>query len=321
MAIRYKKITFKSTNVRIEFDLKKHAVYLLFSLIWFVSRPLAKYIVKKVFFTPLGYKLSDNEKVMIKNARSFTFKSGDKTLQGYQWGKGPAVVFIHGWAGHGIQFHRYFDGLIKAGFSVLTFDHVGHGKSDGNESSYFEFTDAVTRFIDQQRNLPIQAIVAHSFGASAVINCLFKTQMNIKTILIAPALSLRNLLEETFDRYGVPLAIFKAYLKDLEKKLGHEFATENPKDLIKCISSDMLIVHDTNDKAISYEESWKASLLQNNIRLYSTRGLGHIRILKDKQLIKEMVKKIISYSKPSSVRGFTAPGQNPTNSSLIAATR
>lgn len=295
MAVSYRNSFFKSTNVRFNKKFSVHVTYLFFSVIWTISRSLAKNIVKALFFKPQEYTLSEKEKDMIKNARSFTFPSGDKTIQGYQWGKGPAVIFIHGWAGRGIQFFQYVDLLIEDGFSVFTFDHVGHGDSDGKTSNYFEFSNAVTGFMMFQKDLEIHAIVAHSLGGSAVINYLWQTRRNIKTILIAPALSLIDTLDQTFFRYGVPMPVFKSLIKEIEMETGHEFEKENPINLITTLDSDILIVHDTKDKAISYEDSWKISLLQDNIRLYSTQGLGHIRILKDKVLVKEIIGKIKSW--------------------------
>ncbi|MCP3876269.1 MAG: alpha/beta fold hydrolase [Desulfobacteraceae bacterium] len=293
MTISYRNPSIKSTNVRLNNDFKIHFFHLFFSLLWMLSRSLAKYVVKTLFFKPQVYKMNEKENQMIQTSQRFSFQAGGKTIQGYQWGKGPAVVFIHGWAGCGIQFYRYFDLLIKAGFSVYTFDHTGHGHSQGKTSNYFEFSNSVYEFMALQRDVEVQAIVAHSLGASATINYLWRTQNNIKTILIAPALSLIETLDLAFLKYGVPLCIFKALLKDIEDETGHLFAKENPIDQIKTLYSDILMVHDTNDKAISYEESWKASLLQENIRLFSTSGLGHIKILKDDELTKEIVRNIM----------------------------
>ena len=292
MTVSYGNSLLKSTNVRVYKKLSIWFAYLFFSVTWKISRPLAKHIVKVLFFKPQKYKLTERENNMIKNARSFTFQSGDKTIQGYEWGKGPAIIFIHGWAGRGIQFLQYFDLLINAGYSVFTFDHVGHGDSEGQTSNYFEFSNAVISFMMFKKKLEIHAIVAHSLGASAVVNYLWQTGRKIKTILIAPALSLIDTLDQTFSRYGVPKAVFKSLIKEIETETGHEFEKENPASLITMLDSDILIVHDTHDKAISYEDSWKISLLNDNIRLYSTRGLGHIRILKDKALAREIIRKI-----------------------------
>jgi len=292
MAVEYRNLTLKGTNVRFNNMIKTRLTHLFFSLMGTLYRPLAEFWVKKLFFTPPRYHLSDGEQQMIHMATPFAFQVRDQKIRGYRWGKGPAIIFIHGWGGSGVQFSPYFKPLTEAGFSVFTFDHPGHGGSDGRTSSYFEFSDAVEQFMVHHETLDIHAIVAHSLGGSAVINYLWKTQKNIKTILFAPALSLIETLDQTFSRYGVPSELFYALIEKLEKKTGHRFERENPVHLMLRLSSDILIVHDTEDKAIPYEESWSASLRQENIRLFPTKGLGHIRILKDETLAGQMMEKI-----------------------------
>ncbi len=284
MPVQYKRSSKKGTNVRYINIVFKVFTGFIFYLIRPVSRSLVKYMVANLFFKPRKYQLSETEKNIIQKAHPFKFSSNGRTLQGYQWGEGPAVVFIHGWSGRAVQFYSYFDFLIRAGFSVLSFDHIGHGDSDGKTSSYFEFSDALKNFMDLQKDQDVRAIVAHSLGASAAVNYLWKTGNKIQTVLISPALFLVEMLEQTFSGYGVPKFAYQSVIRDIEIRTGHEFDKENPIDLIKTIPARLLIVHDIVDQAVSYEDSWRASLIHENIRLYSTKGLGHIRILRDESL-------------------------------------
>ncbi|MCF6246627.1 MAG: lysophospholipase [Desulfobacula sp.] len=299
MTISYKQTPIKSTNVRLNLDFRQRFIKFFFSFIWLVSSALSRLIIQRLFFRPLVYTLSENQKRILSKAKVFYFQSNvevgnDKILKAYQWGKGPAVVFIHGWAGRGIQFSRYISSLTQAGFSVLTFDHIGHGESDGKTANYFRFSNAVYDFLETRPQLDVHTIVAHSLGASAVINYLWRSKRKINTILIAPALNLIEMLNVTFERYGVPIAAFNALIDEIEVNSGRSFALENPIDLLSKVTQNILIVHDTKDKAVPYEESWNASLLQNNISLFPTNGLGHIRILEDESLIAHLVKRIES---------------------------
>ncbi len=298
MAVSYKSTSIKSTNVRFYGDIGNRLSYAIFSVIWFFSEPLAKFLVKYLFFRPQKYAISADQKAFLEKAVPFTFMSGKKKIQAYKWGQGPAILFVHGWAGQGVQFMPFFKPVLASGCSVVTFDHVGHGASDGMFANYFEFSKAVYNLIVNHRDLDIKAVVAHSLGGSAVVNFLSRTRLNIKVILIAPALSLIDTLNTTFIKYGVPLHIFKSLLKDLEQETGHEFAKENPVDLIQDITSDIYLVHDFKDKAISFEESRKVSLRQDNISLYPKYGLGHIRILKDDSVVNDVVKTINSRATP-----------------------
>ncbi len=297
MTISYKHSSFESTNVRFVKDVKTFIISKFFLILWTIAKTIVKQIVRFLFFKPQKYKLSPQEIQMLKTAEVFQFNSGDDILTGYKWGQGPSILFVHGWAGRGIQFHSHFQSLIDAGYSIITFDQAGHGRSAGGDSNYFKFSNAVFDLLNQHNGNEITAIVAHSLGASAIINYFWRVQKlktkvthtnKIKLVFIAPALSLIETLNHAFLSYGVPLRILKSLLSDIENKTGHIFQDENPKDLIQTMNSDILILHDTKDRAVSDEESWKASLLQNNIRLISTQGLGHIRILRDEEMIKEI---------------------------------
>ncbi len=297
MTISYKHSSFKSTNVRFIKSVKTVFISIFFLFFWAIAKPIVKYVVRFFFFKPQKYRLTPQERLMLKSAEKFEFQSGNDVLTGYKWGQGPAILFVHGWAGRGIQFHSHFQSLIDSGYSIIAFDQAGQGNSAGGDSNYFKFSNAVFDLLHKQKEIEVSAIVAHSLGASAVINYLWRKKKSkteesatkkIKLIFIAPALSLIETLSHAFISYGVPLRILKSLLHDIENQTGHIFQNENPKDLIQTINSDILILHDTKDRAVSYEESWKASLLQNNIRLISTQGLGHIRILRDEAMVKEV---------------------------------
>lgn len=292
MTVRYKHTSLKSTNVRLFILVRQKLTRILFLLLWACSETLCKSIVKRCFFRPVPSTLSEGQKEVLTRATAFSFESGGKTLKGYQWGRGPAVLFVHGWAGRGAQFYRYVSSLTEKGYSVLTFDHTGHGDSDGKTASYFAFSNAVYDFFQACRDADVCMIIGHSLGASAVIHYLWRTRRKVDTVLIAPALDLQTTLVRTFRRYGVPEKILKGLIRELGMATGHCLETENPVDLLYTLTHDILIVHDTEDRAVPYSASWDISLLQSNLSLFPTKGLGHIRILKDKALIDHIVTRL-----------------------------
>ena len=273
---------------------KQQMVRFSFLSAWTLFPGLTGKLVKQLFFRPAAYPTSDEQKRVLQSARAFTFMSEGSVLQAYQWGEGPAVLLVHGWAGRGIQFYRYVSKLVSRGYTVVTFDHAAHGQSQGRTANYFLFSNAVYDLWEQVPDLNIQAVVAHSLGASAVINCLWRTGKKPVTVFIAPALHLVEMLDQTFARYGLPNEIFTALIDEIGARTNHTFSKENPIDLLKTLTHDIMIIHDTDDRAVAYEDSWNAGLVQNNISLFPTKGLGHIRILEDAPLIDLVVKKIVT---------------------------
>lgn len=291
MAVIYKNTSVKSTNVRFKFSMKQKISRFLFSAGWAVSPGLTKKLVKYFFFQPGSYGISIEQKALLGQARRFSFKSEENVLQAYQWGTGPAVVFVHGWAGRGIQFSRYVSKLTSKGYSVITFDHAGHGRSQGKTANYFLFSNAVYDLFEQLADMDVRAVIAHSLGASAVINYLWRTKRKIPAVFIAPALHLIEMLDQTFRRYGLPVRIFNSLIAEIGEQTHHVFAKENPVDLLKTLTHDIMIIHDIDDRAVAYEDSWNASAIQNNISFFPTKGLGHIRILADEQIIDLVMKR------------------------------
>ena len=70
-------------------------------------------------------------------------------------------------------------------------------------------TDTVRSLINYIGLEEISGFIGHSFGASAIINAISKENINTRIILLAPALNLKKILDDTFIYYGIPLNILK----------------------------------------------------------------------------------------------------------------
>ena len=122
---------------------------------------IATRLFVQLFFTPLHYGFPDKELDWIHKAdRSVTVVNG-KRIQIYSWGEAgrPLVLFIHGWAGRGTQFRKFFSMLLEAGFRLVAFDGPAHGKSDGKRTNIIEFEAALSKVLNEQGQ-PV-CVIAH----------------------------------------------------------------------------------------------------------------------------------------------------------------
>ena len=261
----------------------------LLKMIWMVWPAIVEKLVLRLFFSPVEYQLNQSEKSLLGRARSFHIKVNNKTIQCWQWGEGPVVIFAHGWNGRGVQFQPFIESLIKAKFSVVTYDAPGHGGSEGKTSNYFEFTDTLRVLWHLYKKENVIAVIGHSLGAGAVINFADKEKFENKVVLIAPALKLRELLFQTFDQHNVPKIVYQTLVQNLELVHGYNLFTDNPIQLIKNIKNNILIFHDKNDKAVPYADTYHAAKVSENVSLHSTMGLGHIRILHDESTLESIL--------------------------------
>ena len=277
-----------STNVRI-YSLHMWAARQMFNFLWVTSPRLAERLAVKLFFSPWNSPLSEEGKRWLDKGEPFSIRVHDKKIQAWRWGSGPGVLFVHGWSGRGIQFHRFIDPLVRAGFTAIAFDGPAHGASDGRSTSYFEFTDVVRAFFDPGLGLDIRGVVAHSFGAAAVINGLARQTDSPGTVLIAPALMLRDMVTHAFERHGVPPALYENLLAAYERRFGYSLRRDDPNLHLKDLRRPALVIHDQDDPIVAYRDSRALSQHPGILALHTTVGLGHRKILTDPDVVEATV--------------------------------
>jgi hypothetical protein len=277
-------IKLQSKNVRY-IKAKQKGVHAFLIALWYLAPNITKNVILNRFFKPKSYALTPLETRFLENSTPFNMHVHDKEIQCWKWGTGPAILFVHGWNGRGINFAYFFKSFIDAGYSVITYDAPAHGKSEGHVTNYFELSDTVRSFLDPSQGFNIQNIIAYSMGASAAINCISKDKPSVDVVLIAPALKLKEILFSAFNYHGVPKSIYRILIAEMEKNYGYDVHQDNPYLLAKTIPSKMLIVHDKEDPTIPYIDSKILSEKKDNVLLHTTDGLGHKRILKDNAVI------------------------------------
>ena len=139
----------------------------------------------------------------------------------------------------------------------------------------------------------VVGIVAHSLGGAAVINCLSKEDMSPKTVLLAPALRLKELLFNTFNNHCVPEKLYKSIIGEIETKYGYSIERDNPFLLLDQMDTRVMIAHDREDALIPFADAMALAERHSHILLHVTQGLGHKNIINDKSTV-EMVNQYLS---------------------------
>ncbi len=273
-----------STNVRIRSS-SHRLKQLSLNTLGFLFPQKTKSKIKQLFFKPARKHPTAKEQQMIDVADNFQIKVHDNTVQCWQWGEGPIILAVHGWNGAGTNLYPFIHPLMDKGFAVVTFDAPAHGQSEGELTNYFEITDAVRAMVNRIGRNNLAGMVAHSIGAAAAINCLSKEKLHVKTALIAPALKLRELLFNTFEKNGVPRHMYLSIISELEEKFGYSIENDNPYRLLENLDSDVMIVHDHGDRMVPFEDAFTLVEINSRIAFHSTKGLGHKRILKDENIV------------------------------------
>lgn len=134
--------------------------------------------------------------------QTFNFSIGKTTFFGQYWKVDNAkanIILIHGMGEHSSRYNGFFANKMNdAGFSVIAFDHYGHGKTTGKRGdcpSHNAVLDSVDVLIQKcneylGENAP-KILYGHSMGGNVVANHILKRKNNIKVaVLSSPMLKL-----------------------------------------------------------------------------------------------------------------------------------
>jgi hypothetical protein len=276
----------KSTNVR-DFNIKLVSMNIAFSLAHAIFPKSTLNFLKKRFFKPASKPLNSQQAKWHNKDKQIDIPFNKMKFKAWKIGSGPAILFTHGWNGRGVQFQYFFKEFLDAGYSVIFYDAPAHGNSNGEMTNYYEMTACLKAIFQYEFEDEIVGIVAHSMGASVIINYLHDNPKFMPLVFIAPALSLLELLFKSFQSHGVPKHIFFKLMWEFENQYQIPLATRNPIDLIKRLNNQILIIHDSDDKITSLEDSTLIEKNMLNVNLIETEGLGHNRLLKDLQVSRE----------------------------------
>lgn len=194
------------------------------------------------------------------------------------------ILFSHGWSGNAFNFSSFYDDFLDAGYSVICFDQIAHGHSEGNISNYYYFYNVFeTIYNELKSKFDILGVVGHSMGSSAIVGS--KLNADIKLCLIAPLIPVFESLYLNTERFGISPLTVSNFLKSYEKRFSVKLDEIDPKNIISKLKNDLLIIHSEDDQFIDhyrnlpfYNNSQKESVQMIN-------GLGHFRILKSKEVI------------------------------------
>jgi len=249
----------------------------------------------KLFFTPLRYTVPEKEKEIAEQAEQFSFEVNDKKIQAYKWGKGPIVVFVHGWAGRATQFRKFIEVFTTNGFQAVAFDGPAHGLSEGSTTNLIEFKDTMENLFKLLPQEPV-ATITHSFGGVATLFSIMNGIPITKLINISsPTIGdeIINTYLRTINGTQKTGDYFKRYML---KTYGKPFDEFSSLYFIQHLSQplNLLLIHDEEDKEAIIRHSEELIKIFPSARLIRTKGLGHTRILKDDGVIETCLRFVAS---------------------------
>jgi pimeloyl-ACP methyl ester carboxylesterase len=202
----------------------------------------------------------------------------DGSLSVSEWGQGPAVLLVHGWNGHAGQLAAFVAPLVAAGRRVVAFDQPAHGRSSGQQATLIDFAGAVRAVADAVG--PLDAIIAHSLGATASALAVSWGLPASRLVLIAPPGNVPYFARAFAKQLGLSPARAEGMLVQLRKRIGDLDALDLTK-LRPSARTAALVLHDRGDREVPFEHGAALAAAWPGTRFVPLDGLGHTRVLRD----------------------------------------
>lgn len=257
-----------------------------------ISKSTTAKLALKLFQKPINFKRPKREQNMWDSAQKKRIKINilnteiDVLSYGYSAKK---VLLVHGWSGRSTQLFMVADKLLENGYMIISFDAPAHGNSEGKFTSMPEFIDCIYQLNEEFG--PFDAAIGHSFGGTSLYNAYKKEYFPLKTLVTISAADLISDVIKNFTKnLGLNSIIATKMKAHYDALLTYDVDNHSSSEKAKEIKIPTLVVHDTldGDVAVSCAKNIRQSL--QNGSLLITKGLGHTKILRDKETMDKIVK-------------------------------
>lgn len=203
---------------------------------------------------------------------------------------GPVVLLAHGWGGHAGQMLALADILQAQGLRPVLLEMPAHGRSAGSTSNLPQFARALDYAVARlrQEGHQIHALVAHSLAANAGAYAASRGLPVGKLVLLAPPASPYEYTRLFAHVFGLHEATRAAMQRRIEAREGILMPQFEPAAVGPRIAQPTLVIHDRRDSINRFADGVAYSQAISGARLLATDELGHRKILKDPEVMREL---------------------------------
>lgn len=241
----------------------------------YISKSYAADKALALFGTPRRGNITETQSDFLDTAYKEEFNYDNLPIMTYRWiGKKQTILLAHGWESNSARWKNLINYLNKKDFNIIAIDAPAHGKSGGklfNAIAYSEFINVIAKRFQPD------ILIGHSVGGMATVLFQHKYQMESikKLILLGAPSEFTDVLQRYSDMLGYNERIrtqIKLTIIDSFGKAPEDFSTAK---FSEHISSKGLIIHDSDDRIIPYEDAVLINQSFKNSKLITTKGFGH----------------------------------------------
>ena len=255
-----------------------------------ISPFLASRFAAKLFLTPFRYKLPKREKKMDAESRQtpMMLPHYQREIIVYEYGSSSKKILLaHGWSGRGTQLAVMAEALLKAGYSVVSFDAPAHGKAPGKMAMMPHFIEAI-EVIEKQYG-PFEAIIGHSLGGMSALRAVANGILVKKMAIIGTANSITHITREFARNMKMNDKVAAKMKSYFDEKYEVDMDTLSGAIAAEEVKIPTLVIHDEDDVDVHISSAHEIHEKLENSELYITSGLGHRRILGNPEVINKII--------------------------------
>lgn len=245
---------------------------------------VASELAARLWFTPPRAPLRPEQKDWLERAERISLRAAETRVAGYSWGSGPAVLLVHGWGGHAGQLTSFVPHLVEAGFRAIAFDAPRHGATSGGTPSLLSFAEAAQAFASEVGG--VDAVIAHSMGASASAYAMSQGLETNRAVFLAPAATMVGAAERFAQMVELHPRGLERMRRKFERSLGIHWDDLDVTRSAHRMNAPLLVVHDTGDRDVPYADGTAIVSAWPEATLVTTEGLGHHRLLRDAEVVR-----------------------------------
>jgi len=222
-------------------------------------------------------KLKPADVAFYRSGKRQMHACGPYRFNTYTFGKGPAVLLIHGWCSDGSRWASYVQQLTRMGFQSVVMDAPSHGQSPGRTLSVPGYIACIEQVMAFRKHW--HAAITHSMGSlTGVVAASHVSQKaKVERFVLMNTFADCDALMSKFSRcLGVAehvLADTRAWIKHYAGKPLEYFALN--RHLSRMNTPPALLITDKDDIVVPQRETQR--ILENlpYINHFLTSGLGH----------------------------------------------
>jgi len=234
---------------------------------------------------------------LFDKGEKLSFQLEDHPVRGHRWRPHQAssntlkkVLIAHGFESSSRNFEQYVNAFLKKGYEVLAFDAPAHGRSGGRRITLPLYVDMIRTIHD--RYGPIHSFMGHSLGGLALSLFLesITHEKTTRLVLISPPVEMASAVDTLFQMLELDAGVRTAFDEYAYRLSGRPFSWFSLRRALHRVKAEVLWLHDEDDDITPLADTLPVKNDSHpNIRWVTTKGLGHRKIYRDGEVLRQVV--------------------------------